>query len=259
MLGKLLKYDIQSVSPILLILHAAALLFSFLGFLVMHILGIQPLDNLLSGLYIAAMLIFICVISFSTTVYLGIYYYRNLYSDEGYLTNTLPVSANSLVLSKFLCGLLWTLIDYLTVFLSVFILLDLGQEISEALRSIGTTIPISMLLICICVFLIDTLVSCLMVYCGVAIGNFFRGHRIMGCIGGYIFLYLINQILALIILIPLFMNPAFSAYANDTILLSEAFALINRGMVFAIIINLTFGIIYYAICVRALDRKLEMD
>lgn len=49
MLKKLLKYDLRRVSPILLVVHAAILFFSFLSFAVMHILGIRPFDNIVSG------------------------------------------------------------------------------------------------------------------------------------------------------------------------------------------------------------------
>lgn len=258
MLGKLLKYDLRGVSAILLIVHAAALFFSFLGFAVMHIAGIRPLDNILSGIYTFTIIIALCVVSVFTTVYLGIFYYRNLYSDEGYLTNTLPVTAGQLLFSKFLCGILWTFLDYLILFLSLSILLNI--EIAEALLDSLREVPAGTVLLCLGVFLTELLTSCLMMYCAVAIGNFFHGHRVLGCVGGYLILYLINQILALFFVIPMLVDPTLSAVrAQVSVSTGQYLSWFNRTLAFALVINLLLGFVYYLFSFRSLDRKLEID
>jgi hypothetical protein len=40
-------------------------------------------------------------------------YHKSLYSSEGYLTNTLPVQAHQLLLSKILVAFVWLLLSYL--------------------------------------------------------------------------------------------------------------------------------------------------
>ncbi|MDD3866557.1 MAG: hypothetical protein PHX55_02975, partial [Eubacteriales bacterium] len=40
-------------------------------------------------------------------------YYKSLYSDEGYLTHTLPVKAGSLLGSKVLTSFIWLILSYL--------------------------------------------------------------------------------------------------------------------------------------------------
>lgn len=259
MLGKLLKYDLRRVSPILLVIHAALLFFSFLSFVIMHMLGVRPFDNVFTGIYATTILLAASVISVFTTIYLGISYYRSFYSDEGYLTNTLPVKTNRLVFSKFLCGTIWTFLDYLIVISSVFILLN--QEVLTFYQTIKSKLPVGTVMICGIVIITEIFTSSLMVYCAAAIGSFFHGHRIMGCVGGYILLYLINQILAFLITLPMFINPAFSLSGVDenTVPVKEILAWINRTMGFAVSMNLVLGIIYYLICQYTLNKRLEMD
>ena len=258
MLKKLLKYDLRRISPILLVVHAAILFFSFLSFAVMHILGIRPFDNIVSGIYATTVLIMICVVTVFTNIYLGVSYYRSLYSDEGYLTNTLPVKAGSLVFSKFLCGALWVFLDYLLVLLASVILFD--QEFGEFFHALSQKLTVQTVLICGIVIITEILTSCLMVYCAVAIGSFFHGHRIMGCIGGYILLYLVNQILAFIVILPLFTTPFLTLTADNGLASArEILAWMNRGMGIIVCLNLVLGILYYLICLHTLDKKLEMD
>lgn len=261
MLSKLIKYDLKAVSPVLLAIHGAVLILSLLGHFFMSLLHIRPFDTIFSSVYTVTLLTAIGAVALATIIYLGMRYHRNLYTDEGYLTNTLPVTANCHVLSKYLCGVLWTFLDAAVILLSVFILLN--DQLSEFFQAVSTNIPGTLFLLTIATVVLELFISCLSVYCAVAIGNLFHGHRVMGCIGGYILLYLINQVIGLILVIPLFTNEtirnAETADATSPEVLYEVSQILGRILILSLILSLIIGIIYYIVCVKLLDKKLEMD
>lgn len=261
MLSKLIKYDLKAVSPVLLAIHGAVLILSLLGHFFMSLLHIRPFDTIFSSVYTVTLLTAIGAVALATIIYLGMRYHRNLYTDEGYLTNTLPVTANCHVLSKYLCGVLWIFLDAAVILLSVFILLN--DQLSEFFQAVSTNIPGTLFLLTIATVVLELFISCLSVYCAVAIGNLFHGHRVMGCIGGYILLYLINQVIGLILVIPLFTNEtirnAETADATSPEVLYEVSQILGRILILSLILSIIIGIIYYIVCVKLLDKKLEMD
>lgn len=263
MLKKLLKYDLKAVSPILLAAHGAVLFFTAFGRVLMALLQVEPFESNLSALYSLLLLFAIFALTLFTTIYLGMYYYRSFYTDEGYLTNTLPVTANRQVLSKYLCGLLWTWINALVVALCVFILFY-RQFIQVSWKDVFSNAPASLVALTILIFVVELFSSCLMVYCAVALGSLFRGHRVMGCIGGYIFLYLINQLLGIFILFPTLIRSSrnqlnLDIAAESAVTASQAISVLNRFLLIALLVGILVSILYYVICVKILDRKLEMD
>lgn len=261
MLSKLIKYDLKSVSPVLLTIHGAVLILSLLGHFFMSLLHIKPFDTIFSSIYTVTLLTAIGAVALATIVYLGMRYHRNLYTDEGYLTNTLPVTANCHVLSKYLCGVLWSFLDAAVILLCVFIFLN--DELFEFCQAVSAYIPANLFLLTIATVILELFISCLSVYCAVGIGNLFHGHRVMGCIGGYVLLYLINQVIGLILAFPFFTNEtirnAESADANSPEVLYEVSQILGRILILSLILSIIIGIIYYIVCVKLLDKKLEMD
>ena len=123
MLKKLYKYDWKSVSMLLLILHGVLLVYSIIGRLAIAIAenfssrAGADIDTHLSlsttifGMgaiaYILIYVIFIVGIVLATILYLAVRMQKSLFSDEGYLTNTLPVSSDKLLWSKILVFWTW--------------------------------------------------------------------------------------------------------------------------------------------------------
>lgn len=112
MLKKLLKYDWKSVSLLLLILHGILLVYTLIGRLGIAfglsgagdtmVSSVTTMYGIAAGLYILVYVLFIFAIVVATYVYLAIRFQKNLFSDEGYLTHTLPVSPAKLIWSKML-------------------------------------------------------------------------------------------------------------------------------------------------------------
>ncbi len=122
MFKKLLKYDKKAVSKLwwigALISFGSALISAFLFRFVLPILESNIQDDFIqtiSGLGItAAILSLVTVFSAGifTEVLLFIRFYKHFFTDEGYLTFTLPVKRSTLLLSKTVNAAIWNLAHF---------------------------------------------------------------------------------------------------------------------------------------------------
>lgn len=132
MLGKMYAYDIKALSRTLIPIHLGLLLVGFVcavagisGYLSNEydylIDAVAPESSqLVMGL--AALMCGLCILLMlsavvATFVIVLVRFYKNLFTDEGYLTLTLPLTAWQQVMSKVLAGMTWMLIDALVVML----------------------------------------------------------------------------------------------------------------------------------------------
>ena len=112
MLRKLLKYDMQAIQRLFWVLGGSVMALSLLGGLALRFL-ITNDDDLLIFMSIFAgfflFLNFMAITAFAVIIEIMVYYrfYKNLFTDEGYLTFTLPVSRAKLLASKTLNAMIW--------------------------------------------------------------------------------------------------------------------------------------------------------
>lgn len=133
MFAKLLKYDFRAIGRIWWILAVSMLGLSTLGgFCIRDLIykadAIESStgDGLVGVLEFAAlMLLYFAVIAFIivTAILLLVRYYKNFFTDEGYLTFTLPVSRTKLYLSKLVNEIIWNAATGAVIILSVIIIL----------------------------------------------------------------------------------------------------------------------------------------
>ena len=108
MLGKLFKYEWRSISKLLLPIHGFVLLFALLSRFYFTISGgtdaLLNTDSTIIGtltmLLIFALVIVISSIAIFTYIYSGYHFHKNVFTDQGYLTNTLPVTPSQLCFQK---------------------------------------------------------------------------------------------------------------------------------------------------------------
>lgn len=120
MLKKLLKYDLQNINKVLVIFYSLSLFFAILTRIFLSIDNsfiINIIGKVCSGVTIS--MIFNIIIN--NLMRLWSRFKTNFYSDESYLTHTLPVSKKTLYLSKTLGSLITLLISFLVIAISLFI------------------------------------------------------------------------------------------------------------------------------------------
>ncbi len=112
MLRKLIKYDMRYIGRIVPWVYLAAISVSILMSLMLYLSSVNSYIGVLAGLTAIPYLIVTGVISISGFIMIAIRVYKNLYSDEGYLTFTLPVTIKQQILSKIFSGAIWELLGF---------------------------------------------------------------------------------------------------------------------------------------------------
>ena len=120
MFAKLLKYEWKATSKLLGVLSLAALGVGVVGTSVLKILVVSFADGIGDGLegfipviLIPAMIMIVFALiayAFGSVIILMYRFYKNKFTDEGYLTFTLPVNSHQIFLSSLLNMLIWLMI-----------------------------------------------------------------------------------------------------------------------------------------------------
>lgn len=275
MLKKLLKYDWKSVSLLLLILHGILLVYTLIGRLGIAfglsgagdtmVSSVTTMYGIAAGLYIFVYVLFIFAIVVATYVYLAIRFQKNLFSDEGYLTHTLPVSPTRLIWSKMLVAWAWIAIDLVCVTASVFLLV-LFKETSEPIGDLfhefiaiftggyGTQNQIFMIIL-----LLTMIVQLFGFYTTLALfsmclGSLFKTHKILGAIVSF---FGINIVFSLISTILMFVVPAWSPVTYETSVLTGSQ---QSGLFLCyLILYLVCSVIFFLGSRYILSKKLNLE
>ena len=190
----------------------------------------------------------------SPYIFICLRFYRSTATREGYLTFTLPASTNQILFSKFLVSFLWAVLTITVTLFALFVLCAVGFDseitfmaIRQFLRS--ETFDFTTILS----FITGYINSILAIYASISLGQFVRDHRIIASIAFYAAIYTVQQIVSLVVLIPVMIgNGIFSK--GDTLNYSDT------GMltIISLIISVVFSVIFYVISERILDRKLNL-
>lgn len=112
MLRKTLKYDLKSVFTTWLIMSVSALALSVICGLCIRDMSLNEMDGYsfygLSVLGVILSFLGLAAYVLGTVLLVLIRYYQSFFTDEGYLTFTLPVKRSVLFNSKLLNALIWT-------------------------------------------------------------------------------------------------------------------------------------------------------
>ena len=131
MLGKLMKYEFMATGRVFLPLFAALLIISAVNRLFQNLNLKTPavLGAILSIALIVGILVLTLIITLQR-------FRNNLLSSEGYLMMTLPVSTDSLILSKLFVAAIWGVVSFVVVVISIMIMAMTGIDFREAALTI---------------------------------------------------------------------------------------------------------------------------
>lgn len=211
MLNKLIKYDFKAMNRYLIPVHIMLLITALLGRVLFVDRFLKNAESLTSvgeaALVIGVLLIVIIFMAavFGTLALVGIYFYKNLFSDEGYLTQTLPVSRGKLLTSKTITGSLWIFVDETLVTFSVFFLIG-GKVMKEIfinhrnemweLMGIPGEVGYGIIILSIVVlFVVSAIANAATLYLSVVLGQLFSNHRVLGAVVVY---FCINTVISII-------------------------------------------------------------
>lgn len=143
MFTKLLKHEFKATTGILGVLSLAALGVGLLGSISLRILLHLTLESVLQavaatiGIVFCVFLLIGCVLAIIAYAIGGELlllnrFYTNKFTDEGYLTFTLPVNGHQILLSSLVNIALWNLIIMLVICLDAALLLLLGFSAADS-------------------------------------------------------------------------------------------------------------------------------
>ncbi|MBO5293527.1 MAG: hypothetical protein J6B10_10150 [Lachnospiraceae bacterium] len=273
MLGKLTKFEFRAVNKVLLLINAFTVLLTLIGCLTFA----SPLWDFESAytgvLAMSSILIYyiaIIAISLFCCVYLAVRFYKNLYTDEGYLMHTLPVTPRELILSKTIAAFCWLLITGLLICFSVCAILGSAylkfgveefEDISNVFFALNdfTKEVYDMSLTGFCIFMIVAMVvgsfsSIFMIYAAISVGQLMHKHKVLGSICCYIGFYFIQQTLSMITMIPYWVKIFTLDFPEDGL-----GSYMKYQLTISIILSAVLAVIYYIITEYMMKKKLNLD
>lgn len=275
MLGKLIKHETRATSRIFLPLYGALLILTIFTKLVMAIgapdffseaaSNNNNVAEIILGISFTLYFVLIVGICVMTLVMIIQRFYKNLFTDEGYLMFSLPVKTWELVLSKLLVGMIWSAVCTVMIVLTFFIF-SLGafsmMELSQAIRSaysmfyLQTGMELNLFMAELVLFILaETVASILMIYVSIAIGQLFNQHRIVAAFGAYIVITIAIQII---------MSIAMAVFAignleNMVLNSSEAVTTIEWLINGSSILNVLMGIGFYYVTHTIMKKRLNLE
>lgn len=211
MVKKLIKYDFASfmrlILPVQLILLGIAALNRIIQlFEDSH----ATVYNIIFGSSMVLYVISIIVALVLTCVVAIVRFYQGMYSNEGYLSHTLPVTPTQHIFSKLIVSMLFMLGTLFTVFIS-FIIVTLGEMNIEIFKAGGflfgkaaeaTNGAFIWYFIEFCVLMLIGMCSgFLCIYFCISVGQLASKRKILLAFGVFFGLYFIGQVIGTILII----------------------------------------------------------
>ncbi len=278
MLKKLLKYDWKYFWKVPAIINLALGVITLLGITSL----ISPLWNIDSDLIdvlLDTSLLFYYISIFAgsiaVSVYIAVRFYRNLYTDEGYLTNTLPVAPRQIILSKLLVSALWSFITSLVILLSVILLItvagwaygdanfitifygimDIWRELIDVLWEYGFH-PLLFFILLIIYMIVSVFFNILLIFAAISLGQLFQKHKIMGAILWFFIEYIIIQFGS-----SMLMGIITFGYLGhwEDMNSNEFFAFLNMLLSGGIVLTLAGSAGLYFLSEYMLKKRLNLD
>ena len=233
-------------------------------------------NSINAGAFVIMMLycLIISCISMVVTIYIAIRFYRNLYTDEGYLMHTLPVTPRQLILAKLLVAALWVFVLSLLALWAICCILLFGlpamalvdmsviiPALTEYFPQIFGMGPVAFLLFYVLLSLVSAFSSVLVAYAAISLGQLFSKHKVMASILCYIGFTMLIQTVSTLLMTPSLtrlvlsqdmVNTAsgipsyFGAYMREILLISMA------GSVICAVIS-------YILTEYIMRRQLNLD
>lgn len=256
MLRKLMKYEFKATGRIMLPLYGALLGFSIINKIFigtnmaevnMDFLGGIPAAITMIG-YIVTM-----VAVFVGTLFITVQrFYKNLFGDEGYLMNTIPVKSSHNIVNKLIVSMVWTIISGFIAATSIFVMAYEPGALKEIIREFKNIYPeIGLNAFGIIEFVIFGIVSLahqiMVLYASLSIGQLFKSKKLLGGFAGFMMISIAQQSIVGIVMTIL-------VASNSFIFLSSHYAILC-----AIIVCLIFFAILFCITNYIMKNKLNLE
>lgn len=266
MVKKLIKYDFRAFAkvmvPVELVLLGVALLYRVMSFFESDNAIYRTFDT--SAVII---LIISCVAAFFTSFFFSVVrFYRNLFTAEGYLSFTLPVTPAAHIASKLIVSLIFDVITVVSIFAAVAVA-TAGEVFAEIVKAVlylferassivGGQMPLY-IIEAIVLAVVFVSAAHLLTYMCVSVGQLANKHKILLALGVYFAVYVVKQLISTTFLAT---GTATGGIQNIMKYIAEnrklSLHLILSG---AILIELVLGAVYWIVSNALMKKKLNLE
>lgn len=263
MLNKLLKYDLKYMIKNMSIFYILALFFAITT-RIFFSLDQTIIVNIIGQISVGCMFSMLANIIINVMMRSWVRFRDSIYKDEAYLTHTLPVTKNDIYNSKFIQALIFFIVSFVVILLSLFIayytkerwllLKDYIGTITTGLEFNTTTFVISFIAI---IFLeIFNAIQC--GFLGIILGYKKNNNKIgFSVLFGFIS-YLLSQsiVLLLVFIVGLFNNSIMNLFKNNILLDTNSFKLL---IVLSIIFYLLIIGLMSILCKKEFNKGVNIE
>ncbi|MPW24869.1 hypothetical protein GC105_03575 [Alkalibaculum sp. M08DMB] len=261
MLKNLLKYEIKATARIFVPFYLFLIVFSIINriFISMNTSAIDIPRSIALGIW-GFTIIAIFVMTWIVVIQR---FYKNLLSDEGYLSFTLPVKAHHHVISKALTSLMWILLNFIFAIIAIAIITLNSDTISmlkeglsvfqEMISQTGT--PVFVVSIQFIILAIVGILSNLFkIYTAIIIGNLSSKHKILLGLGTYIGFEIVEQTIFSFLLVGI---GYFGDIFDPNFIMHPSYLV--SSLLLLICISLISASIYFFLSNWLLNDKLDLE
>ncbi len=282
MLGKLLKYEWKGLrSPLLILL---IVLGGTTALTCGVILTINPkYDEAIAWYSIMALVLSIFLYYFGligctlgTMLIIAIRFYKTCYTDQGYLTHTLPVTTTQILNAKIIASIVAYLTMLLAIAATIFIIIEVGMHhifsvmpgeydeirrefswafssmISDFSREFG--ISMGAYIVYLVFFVVVSLFANIVTVLGcVSLGQLYAKHRIVGAIAAYFVVQFIMQIIGYLCSIPMYTRMVRADYYDTP------FGIMSPTMNLTLLTTVVVAVIMYFVNLHMMTKQLNLE
>ena len=263
MLKKLLKYDLKYMIKNMSVFYILAL---FFGLITRILFSLEQtiMIKILGQISVGCMFAMVANILINTVMRSWIRFRDSIYKDEAYLTHTLPVTKNEIYNSKFIQTLIFFIVGFLIILLSLFITYytkDRWLGIKNVISTITTGLEFNTTLFVISVVTILFLEVFNSIQCGF-FGMILGYKQNSGKIGfsvlfGFVS-YLISQsiVLFIVFIVGLFNSNIMDLFTSNVLLDVKTLKLL---IIISIIIYSLIIILMSILCKREFNKGVNIE
>lgn len=269
MVKKLFKHEFDAYKrfllPVYLILLAVSVFTRILYFFetdttVFRIISVSSIIALVVTSVVCIILTFVNIIT---------RFYKNLFTNEGYLSFTLPVTTEQHIFVKLTVGVVAAISSLVSVIIGVCIA-TAGEMTVEIFKVVGyffKKVPplfdghfwfyfVEVILI----VLLALVVSILLFYSCIAIGQLSKKNRVLAAVGAYFGYYLIEQVLGTIFIIVFYALQDTGFYTTILKFMEKnSYEFIHIVLAISFVIYALLALLFFFITNRIIKKKLNLE
>ena len=263
MLKNLVKYDLKSIYKTLIVFYILAIMFGILTrlfFSIENSVILNIIGHICSGVTIS-MVINIII---NSLMRLWVNFKNDFYGDKSYLTHTLPITKDTLYLSKILASVLVMFTGIITISLALFLayyskdlIIAIKDMLIPLVDAYNSTI-VSFLLSMLFIFFLEFICALQMGFTGLIFGHRKNNHKVVYSVlfgfGSYAIMQLI--VLVSVFIVALFNKDLMNLFFTNTIV---NIGLLKTIVWLSIVIYSVLFIVNYIINLKVFRKGVNVD